>query len=246
MLITEIIDTKFKTSGPEKWTDGNDVPPARDRVGAGKTSFAVDVGDEQSQGEVEVKRILSPLTKEQLGRDAKYTWFRAIQPLLRDGNPYVPRVYDIDIKSYEKKGTKQEYFSPTYRVERLVNPKNVFLLSSGSGGSRSLDYDSIFSMAKMISPTLLKKMLKYDKANIRDTGYRGTQIQYWNELVIMIRDYLIIETMFNDVDPQFMEVIDLIKSLTNTRQWNLDFHSDNCLIRLGVGGPRLVVYDPIV
>jgi hypothetical protein len=246
MLITEIIDTKFKTSGPEKWTDGNEVPDARNRVGAGVTSFAVDGGDEQSQGEVKVKRILSPLTKKQLERDAKYTWFKAIQPLLKDGNPYVPRVYDVDITAYEKPGSKQEYFSPTYKVERLVNSMDIFSISAGSGGRRSLDYDSILSMAKIISPSLEKKMLQYDKVNIRDTGYRATKIQNWNMLVYMIRDYMIIENMFNDVDPQFMKVIDLIKSLTNTRQWNLDFHPGNCLIRLGVGGPRLVVYDPIV
>lgn len=250
MKIAEVIDTKYSISDKEQpWIDGEEVPDKK--IGQGSVSFAVDPDDaEQGQDQVIVKRLRSPLTTKQLKRDGKHRWFEAIQPLIKEGNPYVPRVYEIKLNKVNKPGENEQYYTPHYRVERLINPMSVFITThSDVGGKRSMDLDVIYKMASQISEFLAKKLEEYVEENPKEINNFFGHYTAWKMLLEYIKDYIVEGEMYEGVDPEFVKVAILLKQLLKERHTALDFginNGSNFLIRTGIGGPRIVVYDPII
>lgn len=250
MKILEVINTKYSISDTEQpWTDGEEIPDKK--VGHGSVSFAVDPDDaEQSQDQVIVKRSRSPITTKQLNRDGKYRWFEEIQPLIKEGNPYVPRVYEVKLNKVNRPGYKDQHYLPQYKVERLIDPMSVFLTSaSGMGIKRSMGLEVIYHMAGQISDFLVKKLEEYVEENQESVSSYLGKYNVWKMLLEYIKDYIIEGNMYDGVDPEFVKVAIILKNLIKERPGILDFginNGSNFLIRTGIGGPRLVVYDPII
>ena len=206
-------------------------PDDSESIGSGAFYNVVDKpeGDVSVRSSYDVKKVRD---------DAKVVWIRAIERLLKRGNPYVPRVYEIAINRYSERG--KTVTKPQFRMERLWARDGL--------SDDFYDYsddpillDTFLGMVGGVSQNMREEM----ERNIRD---RYKMADLWSTFVGNLRNVIRNgDIIYGDVDPRFMEVAALINKIVTKNEFRwYDLKESNFMVRKSPYGWVVVVTDPFV
>lgn len=242
MKIFEIINTKLnRTPENPTWYDDEDKSKV---MGSGAFSYVTKSDDDQDVGQVDVKsgwRV--GYTMDELKRDAKFIWIMHTLKLAKEGNPYVPKVYDINLKNYrtykDMNGNDIKKYRPEYKMKQYFRVDGTKVHSDTKGWNYSkIDSDGILSMARDISESLYRHVFE-------TMPYSKNPGAVWEMLIYGVRTGIIEKEIFKDVNKNFLEVSRLITKLALKYNFNFDLHNNNFMIDTTPSGLKLVVIDPL-
>lgn len=163
-----------------------------------------------------------------LQNDGYYQYVMAIQSHMKD-NPFLPRIYVIDIKRASNGATK-----PSYRMEKLWPHTVLDAVALHAIGMKCFsnfgDLPKILDGLSMVSSDDDKKHAVWIKI---------CQLVYHLVINGDVGDA-------GDVNPQLLKAADLINAVLNKNaSFHNDMHFNNFMVRLTSTGPQLVITDPI-
>lgn len=236
MKIFEIVNIKRKMSEPQDWEPGDfNVPDADDVAGYGSFTYAQKSKDDQDIGQVKLKSREDPKVAYDVENDPKYVWYNEVEKLVKSGNPFVPVVYDINVTHYTRFG--RDYYKPEYKMKRYHSIDELVNIKNKNVNNSRISTDAILSIADSISSNMY---------NFLNKKFSGSDAQtVFNAMIAIIERKIIYRTSLTDVNPQFLEVVKLIRNLKKRYpNFILDIKEDNFLIDITSTGLKLVVTDP--
>jgi len=146
-----------------------------------------------------------------------YQWAKAIQK--EPSNVYLPRIYKIETEENPSGKTRH-----TYWIEKLH-----------AVSSQEISSEAILALIdKMFNVS------KHDKSELKRMGLHNL----WGFIVSKIIHLPYGHKTTSDIkDPELSKAITILKSTGLLNYY--DMHDQNLMLRLGPGGPQLVITDPL-
>lgn len=167
-----------------------------------------------------------------LSADAYYQYVQAIAPYIQ-GNPYLPRIYAVNVKQDVSGQTK-----PTYKIETL-HEYSEFDESVLMGlGERLFSGFEEVVMSKYSNPNgyVIWANIISRLSYLVDNGNVGSP---WQDFGLPSESYV-------TQDKKLLQAIELIKNLVSQNpNFFLDMSIRNAMLRGTPSGPQLVLSDPI-
>ncbi len=224
---------------PEPDTDYYNHNISPDRIGGGLFYTA----KEKPDGEVEVGARDS-ITSKKYKADSKVVWIRAIERLMKRGNPYVPRVYEMSTDRYRFDGYDTLWVVPKFSMERLFKISDLIKTSYTSRTDDEVFYKNFMGMVGQVSNAL--------RISFEDGFSQNDYDPYelWQAFVTHLSNIIqgVDESTYYDLDPKFMDVVKVLRRLKEKPSKNkvFDLHGGNFMIRASQYGWNVVVTDPFV
>jgi len=197
------------------WPQGSELAPP---IGRGGYSS---VYDDPNDPHIVIKKERAFTSK----HDNKfYQWAKAIQK--EPSNVYLPRIYKIETEENPSGKTRH-----TYWIEKL----------------HTVSSQEISSEAML---ALIHKMFNLSENDIVDLKHTTYPPNLWQFIVSKIRNLLYRDETLLPLlssrrvkDPELAKAITILKSSDFSNYH--DIHEENLMLRLGPGGPQLVITDPL-
>lgn len=234
-ITTPITPAKFEPQYAQSATQTGLELDDTDELGTGAFATAFSTRTEPGT----VRKIVKPQLEDTFERDA---YFKYVQLLTKHErflkNPYFPKIYDIQVKTYEKNGGT--YYTYAVDMERLDHWSSLSEEEALMLGKRMFhDYERLakqhFKNNKGMPDQQRVSLLEFIRFDI----FKGYGV----------RDFETHSTVFKDSD--LKKAIMLIQSLENVfkgadKTLFFDIHAGNIMVRRTPGGPQLVFTDPVV
>jgi len=234
-ITTPITPDKFK---PEYTQDADTGLELDDTEELGSGVFATAFATRTEPGTV--RKIVRAQDKDRFERDA---YFKYVQLLAKHDrflkNPYFPKIYDIQVKTYEK--DTRDYYTYAVDMERLDHWKSLGEEEALALGKRMFyDYERLakerIKQSKDMPNPHNEALMEFIRKDI---------FKVWGD-PSKIGSH---KTMFKD--PDLKKAVMLIVTLKNAfegmdKSIFFDIHTGNIMVRRTPGGAQLVITDPVV
>lgn len=228
--------TRVDVDGPPPEPDYSDSSP--DRVGSGLFYTA----KEKPEGDIELGKY-SPVASDRYKDDAKVVWIRAMERLMKQGNPYVPRVYEMSTDRYRDADGKLKVV-PKFSMERLFKISDLNKTSYTSRTDDEVFYKNFMGMVGQVSNAL---RISFEDS-FRQSDYNPYNLwqAFVEHLAIIIKGGD--ESTYYDLDPKFMDVVKVLRRVKEKAGLyrGFDLHTGNFMVRASQYGWNVVVTDPFV
>lgn len=158
-------------------------------------------------------------------------YFQFVQAIQREmlHNPFLPKVYTIDIKRAKNGQTR-----PSYRIERLHS-------------YTELPAEAIAAIGRSCFPEFDEAMFDADPADVDVYIHRNHHM--WGAICEAIRKFTELDDTetFGEPTPHLATACRLVSGAVRRlgRPFGLDMHAGNFMVRITSTGPQLVITDPI-
>lgn len=209
----------------------------QEEIGSGM--FAEVFSTPQEPGTV---RKISTEPTNKLDNDAYFQYVNMIAKNDRmTGNLYFPRVFNIQVRSFDRKGVKDEKLGVEYVY--AVDLERLLPFSSLSSKEAHMLGDKMFyDFGKKFRPN-------------RVVSGGTSRLDYRDVLSSRIEDTFMGKGPYLDSDPtatiikdkHYKQAVMLIKAMIEKSDgMHQDIHDENIMVRRGPGGPHIVITDPVM
>lgn len=206
----------------------------QEEIGSGMYATAFSTPEEPGT----VRKLVGPLDK--LENDAYFKYVKMLTENDRmSSNPYFPKIFDIQVRRfYRKNFTGKVNLSVKYMyavdMERLLPFESL-----SQKEARMLGNKMFYDFERQTKP------IRY-RAGSGDPSEPRNYFEGLETMITEVFDDWFRERLLTSIkDSRFKQAVMLIRKLETDESIAMDIHSENIMIRRGVGGPQIVITDPV-
>ena len=206
----------------------------QEEIGSGMYATAFSTPEEPGT----VRKIVGPF--DNIKDDAYFRYIKMMAGNDRmSSNPYFPKIFDIQVRRfYRKDFTGKVNLSVRYiyavDMERLLPFESL-----SQEEARMLGNKMFYDFERQTKPIR-------HKAGSGDPSEPRDHFEGLDTMITAVFDDWFRERFLTIIkDSRFKQAVMLIRKLETDENIAMDIHSENIMIRRGVGGPQIVITDPV-